>query len=109
MVTMEDYRVILAERQQTEIERISTGVLERALLDIGMMGDLRTQAMAWINNDQDWLFSFREVCGHVGLDPDAVRGQMNAQELNRKRRLIRRTAGQSTQQRVMPPRTREPR
>jgi len=110
VTTVLDYRLHMAKRPQNQMQLLSTAILERALLDYEKMGMLRRQAMSWINQEQDWIFSFREVCSHVGLDAEAVRMEMNSLgKPEHRRRLIRRNAGMSGQQRVLAPRRSKPR
>lgn len=49
-------------------------VLQRAILDYVGSGEvLRSEAGEWLFDDAEHAFSFPWVCGHLGLEPEAVR------------------------------------
>jgi len=43
----------------------------------------RHAAERWLfSRDHDWIFSFENICSHLGADPEFVRGQIRAGRLN---------------------------
>ncbi len=73
-------------------------VLQRAILDyVGSGRLLSTDAGDWLFDESDHDFSFAWVCGHLGLEPDAVRLNLRRLRLGTKKdkaplRVLRRCA-----------------
>ncbi|MCB0345267.1 MAG: hypothetical protein KDD66_09110 [Bdellovibrionales bacterium] len=73
-------------------------VLQRAILDyVGTGQLLSSEAGDWLFDEGDGDFSFAWVCGHLGLEPNAVRSNLHRLRLGSKRdkaplRVLRRCA-----------------
>ena len=64
------------------INELMRAIILRAIEDYNSAGELRQEAIAYMNNDDDeqgeenneeYIFSFRAICRHLGLDPAKTR------------------------------------
>ena len=60
---------------QSELMR---AIILRAIEDLNRPGELRDDALAFFNGDnddeeEDYIFSFKSICGYLGFDPQATR------------------------------------
>jgi hypothetical protein len=105
----EQYLDTFCRSEPLEPERtLIAAILEDAVHSYRKYGQARDrhgkkrfrEAEEWLMEDgSDWIFSFRHVCEHLGLEPNYVRrglrkvkGRIKVQEKPRHRRGIRRRA-----------------
>ena len=71
--------------------RLMATILEDAISCYLRYGDAKSAlgrrelraAERWLfSRDQRWIFSFENICNHLGADPEFVRGQIRARRLN---------------------------
>ena len=82
----------------TPERELLVAVLQRAILDYVGSGEvLSCEAGDWLFDDEDHNFSFAWVCGHLGLEPAAVRSNVKRLRVGTKKekaplRVLRRCA-----------------
>jgi hypothetical protein len=96
----EGFPVIAAVPQRPQPMRSIGGlmraILERAILDLLLNEGHAEAAADWIAGNEedestDWPFTFKALCGHLGLNPDRVRKAIA--KMDGKKATLHREAG----------------
>jgi hypothetical protein len=56
------------------INELMRAIILRTVEDYNSMGELREEAIAYMNDEEDeYIFSFKAICHHLGFDPEKTR------------------------------------
>lgn len=56
------------------VNELMRAIILRAIEDYNSSGELRQEAIAYLSDDdEEYIFSFRAICRHLGLDPVKTR------------------------------------
>lgn len=56
------------------VHELMRAIILRAIEDYNSSGELRQEAIAYMSDDdEEYIFSFRAICRHLGLDPVKTR------------------------------------
>lgn len=56
------------------LSELMRAMILRAIEDYNSSGELREEAIAYMSDEEeDYIFSFRAICRHLGLDPEKTR------------------------------------
>lgn len=59
------------------VNELMRAMILRTIEDYNSGGELYQEALAYmLDEDEEYIFSFRAICWHLGLDPDKVRYQI---------------------------------
>jgi len=56
------------------INELMRAIILRTIEDFNSGGELRDEAIAYMTDEEEeYIFSFRAICSHLGFDPDKTR------------------------------------
>lgn len=56
------------------LSELMRALILRAVDDLATVGEYRDEALEWLySEEEEYIFSFKAVCAHMGLDPGKTR------------------------------------